>query len=574
MKIFKNILFCTLGAGLLFSCEPLADTYEDLDESKTEGVTADISLTLTEDDYVIPLKYAETSGDSASMKSYKNFSDAQARKYIPYILNSKFPQLGVGSFINVSYNQFKGNSSDVSKFTSASILSVSDDDYASIAESVGIAKMFSPSYSPDDYVDGFLEDKVQDAIVGDIKGISYKYTSKDPEFDYENAGDQTVYSEGFTSDISAYSIVDVSGAQNVWTYVIYGDGAAQGSGYSGGNQNNEEWLISTEVDLSSLTEATMTMSHVTRFLSGITISDYLNVYVTDNYTGDIATTTWNTVSFPDWVDGGSSNTFVDVTADLTSFVGKKVQFAFAYKSSTAAAARWQLGEIKITTPGTVGVIAENPMTYTDYYEYSSGGSWNKVETTYSLIASDYDEMGAPGQYDNFSSSLPADDYIVTFLAGKYPYAFEEDEMVVVYKYFSSTSGSVQTRGNLYTYLNGVWNAYTTVGSASLLFAYENTSWVPDNTIKYTLIPSDYATIAANTDLGNETARANLERYGNFNTNGGYWTADDILAAINYIIKSMNPSAEEGQKYLITYDTYPGGTLEMALILEGESYVAQ
>ena len=104
------------------------------------------------------------------------------------------------------------------------------------------------------------------------------------------------------------------------------------------------------------------------------------------------------------------------------------------------------------------------------------------------------------------------------------------------------------------------------------FGNDGSTWVPDNTIKYTLAAGDYSAIAANESLGNADARANLASYGNFNTNGGYWTTELIIEAIDFVLQGMHPDAEEGQKYVVTYDSYPGGLQEVSLILEGGVYV--
>jgi hypothetical protein len=573
-KISHGLIYVAM-ITLIFSCDPLEDVYKELDEGKVEGETIDLTLVLSDADYSLALAYAENANDSSSMKTFKNFSDAQARKYIPYILSSKYPALGIGSSVLTTYNFYQGNASAVNTYTRATSYVISEEDYASVGESTGLAGFFSPSFSPAVEIPKILKSSVQDGIEGAVYAVSYTYSSTDPEFDYENADDQVVYTEGFTTDISAYTKVEVSGAQDVWSYQVYGDGCAQGSRYSGGNQDNEEWLVSPEIDLTSLTEAKLLMSHVTRFLSGLTISDYLNVKISTDYTGDITTATWETINFSSWVDAGSSNTFVDIDTDISNFAGSKITLAFAYKSTTVAAARWQLGQVSITTPGTIGIIAEEPVAYLDYYTLGSTGNWSKDAKAYSLTVPDYDAMGAPGQNNNFSSSIVADDYIPTFLKIKYPYAKEEDELVVIYKYYSSTSQSVSTRGNVYTYLGGAWNAYTTVVEASLAFGREATAWVPDNTVKISLDAEAVSFIAKWKGL--ETGPgANYNSFGSFDTrssSGNYWSSDDLLGAFSAYLAFKYPNSQIDQKYQITYKIYDGALKEVSksVILKESGY---
>jgi len=569
--IFKNIkfIYALLLVGV-FACDPMQDVYDDLDKGSTGGVTSDVAFTMTEDDFELALPIAENGSDSSSMNSFYNFTDEQARKYIPYILSEKFPQLAKGSSANVTYAQYQGSSSTANTYSRASVYTLDAEDYESAGESVGMAGFFSPSYPASAYVPAILLAEVQDPTEDQVYGVSYKYSVTDPEFDYENAGDQTVYVEGFTEDISAYTVKEVSGDLAVWTYVIFSDGSAQGSGYSGGAQENEEWLVSPEIDLSGLTEAKLHMSHVTRFLDGNAVSDFLNVKISTDYTGDIATATWETVSFPDWVDGGSSNTAVEVEAMIDAYAGSKVTLAFAYKSSSTIAPRWQLAEIKVTTPGSVGVIAEDPTNMTDYYSYS-GGAWSKDNGAYYLTAADYDAMGAPGQYDNFSSSVPADPYIITYLKTNYPFAQEEDELVVVYKYYSSSAGATQTRSNLYTVVGGSWTAYSAVIDATLLFAFDGTAWVPDNTIKITFGAPDYTWISENFKDKNPGGSSNMGTYGNFSC--FEWSDDQIFDAITSRLDVIYSSIEEGQKYQVTYSIYCGASSEpsLAVIYQGGAW---
>ncbi|WAC00829.1 hypothetical protein N7U66_11155 [Lacinutrix neustonica] len=85
--------------------------------------------------------------------------------------------------------------------------------------------------------------------------------------------------------------------------------------------------------------------------------------------------------------------------------------------------------------------------------------------------------GEPGQYNNFSSSVSPNNYLPTFLELNFPYGQEGQELVVIYDYYSSNSGP-QRRGNLYTFVDGMWNAYESTIETSLQFGFDNGIWVP------------------------------------------------------------------------------------------------
>ena len=48
----------------------------------------------------------------------------------------------------------------------------------------------------------------------------------------------------------------------------------------------------------------------------------------------------------------------------------------------------------------------------------------------------------------------------------------------------------------------------------------------------------------------------------------YWSDDMILEAMNLLLDELNPSAEEGQKYAVTFDIYNGSnTTETFLLIK-------
>ncbi|KMQ69998.1 hypothetical protein ACM39_02885 [Chryseobacterium sp. FH2] len=157
----------------------------------------------------------------------------------------------------------------------------------------------------------------------------------------------TIYSDefaagGFTSD---WTVANVLGAQ-VWTTSNQGNGSnyyAVMNGFSGGNNVNEDWLISKAVSLVGKTKAVVNFTTDVRYAGNA-----LQVYATENYTGNPATTTWvqlpatldtNNAAFGDWVSSGN--------VDLAAFLGKNVRIAFKYTSTTAAAATWEIDDFKI-----------------------------------------------------------------------------------------------------------------------------------------------------------------------------------------------------------------------------------
>ena len=62
---------------------------------------------------------------------------------------------------------------------------------------------------------------------------------------------------------------------------------------------------------------------------------------TDYYGGDVTTATWTQLNLDQW-PAGNNWTFITSTADLNSFVGRRVTIAFKYTSTTSSAATWEV----------------------------------------------------------------------------------------------------------------------------------------------------------------------------------------------------------------------------------------
>ena len=129
-------------------------------------------------------------------------------------------------------------------------------------------------------------------------------------------------------------------------------------------------------------------------------------------------------------------------------------------------------------------------------------------------------------------------------------------------------------------MSGVWVEYQSTISTTLQFGHDGTTWVPDNTIRYSLVGSDYSAVAAAllTEPGFEAAAGNLDNFGNFNRTGGStnWSDEMLVTAMGIVLNNNDPGAADGQKYIMTFDVYIGSnsTEDLALIKEAGIWVPQ
>lgn len=189
------------------------------------------------------------------------------------------------------------------------------------------------------------------------------------------------------------------------------------------------------------------------------------------------------------------------------------------------------------------------------------GEWNFIQ---GFTDDEYTAMGE--SYPNFSSKDEAETKIPIFLSEKFKYENKNagDIEAIMYKLY--VGGGVTESYVMYFVYDGTsWSKYTNEIVETVKFGHDGTTWVPDNTIKYTLTAADYELV------GNG-------RYGNFDVRSGKdeETVEARLAKINTILLNNFPGMAEGQKFVVTYNVYSGAAevWQMKVILQGGVYVLQ
>ena len=478
---------------------------------------------------------------------------------LPGFLSDKYPVWGKGSTALISYNLYVGNAEGISDYTGANTYSLALTDYPGASEN---ATAFYEDEKSTELLPDILASGITDAVDGDVVLAKYKqYVGETVN------GITEFYTRDFAGEgtLLDYEAVSVTGDQ-VWEGSNYG---AKMTGFVSGNRNpNEDWLISSDIDLSSFPNATLETTQIFNYgdPSGFT------VLISTDYTDDILAATWDVIQLTNVPDGTSWDAVLSEAYSLSDYNGETINIAFKYISTDSNAGTYEIVDVSLKAPGVEGDAEPR----SEFYTFD-GSSWELSESVYYLSDADFDSMGEssgqPGRYNNFSSSISPDDYLPVFLNNKYLFAQEGDALSVIYKYYSSSSGA-QLRGNLYTFNAGTWEGYESTQETSLQLAHDGNAWVPDNTIKYEFVASDY-TLIADTYRDNPdyaSAVANLETYGNISTFN--WDEDQIDAAVNTVLEEHFPSMDEGQKFAVTIYVYNGSSnnITMNYILSGGVYI--
>lgn len=153
-----------------------------------------------------------------------------------------------------------------------------------------------------------------------------------------------ILSEDFSSGLGAFTQHSVTGA-DVWEYSSDFE-CAVANGYP---NNNEDWLFTPELDLTSFTSATMNFRYALGYLYDEIFED-ISIQVSADYsgTGNPGSSTWVEKSFIqasliewwDWTDSGD--------IDLSEFAGESsVYVAFKYISSSSRSCAWEVDNVKV-----------------------------------------------------------------------------------------------------------------------------------------------------------------------------------------------------------------------------------
>tara|TARA_B100000767_G_scaffold109754_1_gene105012 strand:- start:5709 stop:7325 length:1617 start_codon:yes stop_codon:yes gene_type:complete len=533
------------------ACAPNEDINAEID-AQDNPIVGDATYTFTDEDYeALELGFG----------SFSSVDDAKTM-IAPYLQTiAPFQYWGNGSSVTVNYELYVGSADGVSDYTYADSYEFSNADYAATGSN---AFGFYPNVDPNDEIPTVLDAQIMDATEGQILLVEY-----DQYIDTPDVGLTNLYQASFPANFDDFELIDASGSLDAWTT---GSSNVQGSGFSSGAQANEEWLISPEVDLSDGSDL---LFQITQEIDFLVDESLIDILIATDYIegGDVASATWTALSF-DKTIYGSMTTSEDF--DFSAYDGETIHIALKYSSTDSDSPRWRVQDFAVKAIG----ISGDAVSYGTYYMYS-GGAWELAENVYYLSSADFDSMGEgsgePGRFDNFSSSVSPNSYLPAFLAINFPYGQEEEELIVTYAYYSSSSGA-QVRGNLYTFTDGAWMAHQSTISTSLQFGHDGTQWVPDNTIRYTLVDSDYDVVASTllTTAGFEDAAGNLDNYGNFNRTGGgsSWSDEMMFTAMGVMLDNLDPSAADGQKYITTYNIYDGssGTEDRSLIKEAGVWI--
>ena len=270
------------------------------------------------------------------------------------------------------------------------------------------------------------------------------------------------YFQSFAAEFGTYTTFNVAGEQT-WT-IDYS--TAKMTGFVNSTYYaNEDWLISSPVDLTAVNEATMTMSYIGRYFTNI--NEEVTVWGSTDYTyGDDPTqATWTQI--PARLSEGSNWTdfltteiaLVDVNGQ--SFAGKTATFAVKYTSSEQKAGTMEIQNITIAEGGST------PPTPQPGGEVQSMPYYQSFETEFGTYTT-FDVFGAESWMIDFKTAK-----MTGYVSNQY-YA-NEDWLISSPVAITGVNDAKMTMEYIGRYFSNINNEVTIWGSTDYTFGSDPTA---------------------------------------------------------------------------------------------------
>ena len=176
-------------------------------------------------------------------------------------------------------------------------------------------------------------------------------TGETPEEPETPETGETIFAETFATSLGAFTTQETV-SNYAWKFEEYnGKGYAKVSGYANGaSQEAESWLVSPAINLSGVNAAYIAFDYVINKGDVSLAAANHKVMVTDNYTGDVASTDWIQVPFGAYNDNTWNFKSTGNIALPEAIMNKEnVVIAFNYNSTAANSSTWEMNNLVVAS---------------------------------------------------------------------------------------------------------------------------------------------------------------------------------------------------------------------------------
>lgn len=161
-----------------------------------------------------------------------------------------------------------------------------------------------------------------------------------------------ILQQDFTKGLGGFTVQDKDKggfSGKIWKFesganAKYGAQASASEGSGSKNYQAESWLISPEIDLTNYTDANLYFDHAFAYVSSGAPQDYFSIQVSED-----GGATWKSREVPKWL---VSHSYFELAQSgnisLSAFKGKKIKFAFVYKSTKDVAPTWEITSVTVS----------------------------------------------------------------------------------------------------------------------------------------------------------------------------------------------------------------------------------
>ena len=180
----------------------------------------------------------------------------------------------------------------------------------------------------------------------------------------------TFLNADFTSSLGKFKSMSAEGDGSIQWKINYSSACITGYDKWDGadtksNKAGVTYLVSPEVDLTKATEAHVELNQALKY-ERADINTNNSLLITDNFTGDVKTTTWKQLPYnTDGLNDASTKEFVFVTnaANIPAeFMGKKVVIALRHTCSDTQSSTWEVKNIKVLAGKANVTVPDTPVT--------------------------------------------------------------------------------------------------------------------------------------------------------------------------------------------------------------------
>lgn len=492
-KIFSLLIaLVVVTAG----CDYNDKYFDGLDELSKPTDIKKVEYTLTDEDYATIANNATNkalaaakgvASELAALATTKGFTDViPAADYLPAFLEAKYKGADNSSAVRVTYNKSTGNEEYVQQLNKAATYLVTAADYETVWGEGSSTNFFTPSTTAATNVPGILKVAFPEAVAGDMVVVDYNESAEEP------SGTVTIFEEDFASITANQKPAVVPGWNNV---VVAGTSVWEGKYFSNNGYIQasafysetplDVYMISPKITVEEDYKLSFDACYGNYKSEGGELEVLISTDLNGFYPMDVIAASWDNItqSFTIEVPTTQYGELKPVGKHpLDNYVGTDIYIAFRY-----------IGDKKLSATTTVQVdnviiraepddAQDNEYVATNGIFSYDGTNWSAFSgNAYMLKKSDFKAMGI--NYDNFSESMPASDYLPTFLKLKFPYAQAGDNIAVAYKYYASSKTSI--RADEYEYNGSEWIKKLVTDQ----FVKTDGKWMFDPSVVITLKPA-------------------------------------------------------------------------------------